>query len=644
MLDDKVLEDSKRKKSGQGIMSRRKLLATIGMVGVGLASTGLVNENLTSANGDPLNSRMKVKDLLNMSLILVTTIEQLKDTVVPDADTLYFVSDRGKEGLFYYDPVDTTSSDNIGTILVSSAGARFKRIFQGAASVQWFGAKGDGITDDTVAFNKAFNSCKEISIPATDHSYRLNKFQGIPEQKVVGIGHPKIDLYYLGSGSVVLMGFADHSVYDNIDFNCLEANLEWNRGELTERKNIVIRNCTIRGFRHDSLAPNAWGLYMKRSKNITIDHCSFHNNTQSDIAILEGSENITIINPKGLGNTLHLNLEPNNESGPLKCIYVRGGQFSQVSISENSYLGNSIESSKIENAIIDKLMYHGGNVEFSNSKIRSIENRLAPFNYLPNSVVTFASAIQFNRSLSVGTNLVPDPLLSNVSKDGDSSWIIYYAPLSGQYYERIGDQDGRYIRLNPTGVKSTVRIMTNTKLSIDDTRQYVLAITSKAVYGAADNNYSSIQCSVRFFDEFNNELRQHVISINRALPAHTTGMNRELTMITPPTGAKGAIIVLMNTPSTSPAMLDVACITFHALEMKDNQSGDTSELDKHHTGVEGRVIGLAKEAPTAAHVYANYEAGDTLYQTEPLPGEFIGWVCTESGTPGIWKGFGKVEE
>jgi hypothetical protein len=37
-----------------------------------------------------------------------------------------------------------------------------------------------------------------------------------------------------------------------------------------------------------------------------------------------------------------------------------------------------------------------------------------------------------------------------------------------------------------------------------------------------------------------------------------------------------------------------------------------------------------------------WEVGDTVYNSSPTAGGFIGWVCTLAGTPGTWKTFGSV--
>ena len=40
----------------------------------------------------------------------------------------------------------------------------------------------------------------------------------------------------------------------------------------------------------------------------------------------------------------------------------------------------------------------------------------------------------------------------------------------------------------------------------------------------------------------------------------------------------------------------------------------------------------------------NYNQGDIQYNTKPTPGGWIGWVCVESGNPGVWKRFGAIEK
>lgn len=45
---------------------------------------------------------------------------------------------------------------------------------------------------------------------------------------------------------------------------------------------------------------------------------------------------------------------------------------------------------------------------------------------------------------------------------------------------------------------------------------------------------------------------------------------------------------------------------------------------------------------TAAPTVGNYMVGDILYNTAPMAGGNIGWVCTTAGSPGTWKVFGAI--
>lgn len=38
-----------------------------------------------------------------------------------------------------------------------------------------------------------------------------------------------------------------------------------------------------------------------------------------------------------------------------------------------------------------------------------------------------------------------------------------------------------------------------------------------------------------------------------------------------------------------------------------------------------------------------YVKGDVVFNNNPSPGGYAGWICTTSGTPGTWKGFGQIE-
>ena len=113
-------------------------------------ATTLAIHNTLSATGD-----------------LAMTVATLRKQNVSDS-IVYQTTDLGG-GTWKYDPLDKTSPDNTGTVLVAAGNKRLKRIFQGAINVRWFGATGDGISDQTAFLNLALAAShtqkKDLYIP-----------------------------------------------------------------------------------------------------------------------------------------------------------------------------------------------------------------------------------------------------------------------------------------------------------------------------------------------------------------------------------------------------------------------------------------------------------------------------------------------
>lgn len=72
------------------------------------------------------------------------------------------ISTPGIAGRFNRDTTDTTTADNGGTVIVDGSGRRWKRLYGGPLRVGWFGAVGDGVTDDTAAINSTATAARAL--------------------------------------------------------------------------------------------------------------------------------------------------------------------------------------------------------------------------------------------------------------------------------------------------------------------------------------------------------------------------------------------------------------------------------------------------------------------------------------------------
>lgn len=93
----------------------------------------------------------------------VDTVDELL-TITGEENQVVVVSDENRGGTFIYRGAKATTNDG---------GVAFNgwcRQYSGAVNVKWFGAKGDGITDDSDSFKKAWKHVTEFTILATNRT------------------------------------------------------------------------------------------------------------------------------------------------------------------------------------------------------------------------------------------------------------------------------------------------------------------------------------------------------------------------------------------------------------------------------------------------------------------------------------------
>lgn len=121
---------------------------------------------LTATESNPASPAIGIEAVTE-----VPTIAALKALSAPATEIAVYVLDyyagiSGGGGLFKWDAASTATA-NGGTVIAPDAGGtgRWRRIYSGALNVKWFGAKGDGSTDDTAAIQLALDLNADTEFP-----------------------------------------------------------------------------------------------------------------------------------------------------------------------------------------------------------------------------------------------------------------------------------------------------------------------------------------------------------------------------------------------------------------------------------------------------------------------------------------------
>lgn len=298
-----------------------------------------------------------------------------------------YTTDVGQEGNWYFDPNDTTSSDNTGTILVTSDGKRIKRVYVNEASVKWFGAKGDGITDDTSNINLALNSVSSVFFPVGN--YQVNAVTGL----IV-----KSNQYIKLDAKAVLQCITNSATNYNIFKIEAVSNViiqggsivgdrtthtgvtgEFGMGiNILEAENITIKDMSI---------SNCWGdgIYIGGhtlpSKRITIDNVICDNNRRQGMSITYANavllKNSEFKNTNGKLPQYGIDIEPNAGEYALdieiqncKTYGNAGGGLQVYGVSGNQN-GLKVDNLQSYNNALGLNLIKGTNITFTNSNIRN---------------------------------------------------------------------------------------------------------------------------------------------------------------------------------------------------------------------------------------------------------------------------------
>lgn len=410
------------------------------------------------------------------------SLDTIEDLATYNGTGLVMIKDINRGGTFV-SKIATEVDPHTGrlyvannvTVFAKAGGGFWARQYSGAVNVKWAGAKGDGITDDTLAIQNAINNFNIIDFgdktyKTTSQIYKIDNVKRILKGNATIICDDVSSSNFNANGRYAMMLFNINSlIIDGLKFGSLASNsvVETSaNGNLicadtqitAYSQKIEIKNCIFNNSKNDSIG---LGVYVGTGNvvEIYIYDNEFYNSGRYDITIQNGmiievSDNYS----KNAGG--FCDVEPNGANDVAKL----------VNISHNN---------------IDEANYNCIQVSISNASNRGsavIDGNTMTMNesYIP-SIVTI-------QPLAVRTDYAT--ISDNVMHKGKASRIIE----ANSVKKLVMTGNTMYASVNNSSAEIVKLINTNAQLvgndlNINGTSNYITAIgTSKFTLFNANKN------------------------------------------------------------------------------------------------------------------------------------------------------------
>jgi len=289
---------------------QHKTISLRGWTSVGDSNSGLFRYDATSSvatntsdvlaqtYGAAQGRYIRIKGIFQTEASKLVTLSELSTLDFSVSPTAVYATDSGQEGVFQQVltanlPTWAASGDVTGMAISEPGGTgKWVRQFQGAFNVKWFGAKGNGSTDDTAAIQEAVTTA---TINPSNIDYTDDTVVYLPYGEYVCDGS---SIYAYGnrkpSRALVIRGDGKFATF--VTTARTNATPVW----LMDQMKFTMEDLSVSGNIYPASAPydyRCYGLAMYNSDYYVIRDCSFLNLSKGIIA------NNTALNWGALENT-----------------------------------------------------------------------------------------------------------------------------------------------------------------------------------------------------------------------------------------------------------------------------------------------------------------------------------------------------
>jgi hypothetical protein len=545
-------------------------------------------------------------------------------------------------------PTDWTNQTQLTTWFTAGSGAGcWVREHSGAVNVKWFGAVGDGVTDDTLPFKKLelFSSIElaEDSIYILKDTFicngSLNMNGSTIDFQIDGLTKciQAKDNSYIHNGKVKNTGTNPSGS------GAYQAPISiGNYGNGEGFNNIRLDNLEI-----ESNRPNGNGIFITGdSSNIVITNINYPSSATLGRAILAHWGN-TDNHTEG---TKH----PNN----LVIKNIKMGVMSNTSIDASGIFLSSVFNVIVENVHCDNCQYRAGVVAtfagdyggYYAGDIRPLIMKGIYFKNIGCTVATQCIAkIDHRSTLDPDRDVLEGVTLDGVYGENESTSIasVIFSNIDKgaiRNFNVSGGLTGIAFGANVQGLVVSNGSISNTQASgiyisngTSPPKDIVVENTTVNRVGKGGGNYGAIFIGISY--------RVIVKGCNVGESTGETGVWG----IRVDNSAVDASIennYCLGVSSTAPAYSIGSSTTYGVCK---SFFGNTAASGiQIQSGMHPQIVTTTSQGAstvrecigTGAPTSGNWQCGDKVYDTTPTT--FMGWVCTVSGTPGTWKTFGAI--
>ncbi len=613
--------------------------------------------------------------------------------------TGYYVCGDGGAGLYSIRTATQTDIDNGGSIIVLDNGNVAELITDGTVNVKQFGAKGDGVTDDTTCFQNALNFADTVVVPKG--TYFLDSIITFTKdgQKIVGNGDAEI-LCYSDTQVIYATGLSNLEV----------SNLYFNGTGNTKRQSTVpaflFEGCTNVSVTHNKFENILFGscIYFRACDGVNALYNDIEHYYFAGILCTGGTKNVVVNHNRvidGQGQS-------SGNRYPICLSAVDGATVSQPDAYNLEAGYNYVEDVTPQWEGID---IHGGNkvwihdntikntmvgiaiVENSRTAEHIFQNVVIESNYIEPATVFSETLDSGNGAFNIvgearesglsNTVVIANNIVKNANKKGGTYWggirlgNVYNCTISNNLINAFsagikitsrlidvrisdniismnaGDGNGSAGIRNQSTVMDNVVICNNT---IESATEYNLA------YGFYDNVTNANKADTPVL-EYGNTFRK--VNLPRYQCYWWRVEETTYTMDNRRVGIRGDIVknAGTNLGNNSAWLCTVSADPANSVKptwIGINQRSFTKSLSANPiyigevtiqngniymaagtTSADWKLI--SPNYQSAAPSSGSHAVGEIVYNDAPTAGGYVGWVCVTAGTPGTWKGFGAIE-